>query len=315
MKSTKMNGHSPSPSDNTDVHGSSCIVSMLKMCCAISIYAFTALQSPESHALTYTWPVLTSVTIEQISSTSATYKLKWTTVQIHDPTIGETESAVDVYNRKMSLPIAYNLSSSVVARRYVSGRLVSGRPFGVTRGEDTFAYWASLVTRASTQVETIVQSGKPDGQECVGLVTGPNAHWEGVPWSTLMLENWDAGVGGAAACLGTPPPNQWCALETPTLTFDYGVITLQDAVGATKTKNVNVSCTTGMKYTLRLRGENTVPLSNGMHAGLTANGAVLNTPLTGVAGSNTVNITSTLQGVPESAGDFRGESVLFISYP
>ncbi|WP_421512425.1 hypothetical protein ACOQH0_23185 (plasmid) [Enterobacter sp. JS8-1] len=130
-----------------------------------------------------------------------------------------------------------------------------------------------------------------------------------------MNGSWDGGAGGSADCVGTPPPNQWCALTTPAVTFDYGTVTLADASGAKQDKDIGVTCTTGMKYTLRLRGENDVSLSNCMRAELRANGKPLTSELNGSEGANTVNMTATLTGTPDWVGEFHGESVLFVSYP
>jgi hypothetical protein len=71
-----------------------------------------------------------------------------------------------------------------------------------------------------------------------------------------------------------------------------------------------------MKYTLRLRGlASELPLSNGMKAELSASNEPLGSTLTGEMGLNDVILTSKLAGTPTQTGEFKGEAVLFVSYP
>jgi hypothetical protein len=108
----------------------------------------------------------------------------------------------------------------------------------------------------------------------------------------------------------------WCQLITPSVTFDFGTLVANAAVGVSKTQNIAVSCTSAIKYKLRLYSDNdSVKLTNGMTAKVTANGRALGTTLTGLAGSSTVPITVTLGGTPTSTGAYSGVGVIYLDYP
>ncbi|PNF13487.1 hypothetical protein A6J71_00150 [Enterobacter cancerogenus] len=121
-------------------------------------------------------------------------------------------------------------------------------------------------------------------------------------------------MAGVTTCIGLPPANEWCALTEPAITLNFGSQTLANAPSARVSATTHVECTTGMKYTLRLRGLNAIPLANGMEASLTANGEDLGATLNGESGLNAVTLAASLTGTPRS-GSLNGNGVLFVSYP
>lgn len=279
------------------------------------VACIVACLSGNAHALEYEWPVLTSLRVELTSATSANYYLTWSTVHVSDPTILPSHTVQDVYEMKKGARYA-NLTSSIVHRHKNDSGVISANGFSMETtsylNERFEEYWPRVVDRLTRQ-SMISHVGVENGNECVGAFM--NYGLVHPLWDAFVDSSWDGGVGSAGTCLGTPPVNQWCALTTPAVTFSYGTMTLGQAPGAVRQETVGVECTTGMKYTLRLMGENNVPLSNGMRAELQADGKPLTTAIDGQAGQNTVSLTSTLVGEPDRTGEFRGESVLFVSYP
>ena len=161
---------------------------------------------------------------------------------------------------------------------------------------------------------TVRHSGSANGNECAG--TGVfSFDTDNNVFDSWVANTWNGGAGTTGDCLGTPPVSQWCAMVTPSILFDYGTMVLTDASDKQEKMSVDVECTAGMNYTLRLSGVDSIPLSNGMSAELTAGGLPLNSSLAGSVGTNPVEITSTLTGTPTSAGAFSGTGVLFVSYP
>lgn len=277
----------------------------------------TGLNSHRAAAIEYTWPVITGVEVTLINANSANYKLTWTVVTVKDDTIAPKTRAVDVYAMKKGIVIP-NLFSAVRHRHNRVGNSPSGGTVtgSTTADSMTLEEYSSQVSSYFPRSVTMVSHGNgPNGNECVGLITSGTANVASATWEGLLSRNWDGGIGSMGECLGTPPANEWCALVSPAVEINYGTMSVAEAVGANKSSAVAVSCTTGMKYTLRLRGENNISLSNGMHAELKADGLPLNSTLDGVAGMNNVILSSTLNGEPLRTGEFKGEGVLFVSYP
>ena len=282
--------------------------------CLLSLMAVVATASP-ARAITYQWPVLNSVDVT-LTSKGATYHLTWSAVTVDDPTIDNVDPWL-IYYIKTGITSGGRVVSAVRHRHKADFNYITGgSPVGVSVATSlqSFTGWARDVTKQAMAVQTIDHIGS-NGNECVGLIVGPRADVSSETWEKLLSQNWDGGVGGAAACLGTPPANEWCALTTPSVTLDYGALRLSDASGARAVENVGVECTAGMKYTLRLRGVDKITLSNGMSANLTAGGQSLNSTLEGVQGIQTVELASTLAGTPTTEGPFDGNAVLFVSYP
>lgn len=288
-------------------------------CTVLAVSALlTVMNSDRVEAIEYTWPVITGAEVEVYNETLRYYHLTWALVNVRDDTIAPNTRAVDVYKAKTGFS-TLTLFSSVRNRKTLpDGTIVGGGPHGQidTGTVTTFEQYAARVsTYFPTNYTTIMQTNSYLGSECIGLITSGQASAAWAPWTDLMTRNWDGGVGAMGGCIGTPPVNEWCALVSPAVEIAYGTMSVADAVGAQKSSNVSVSCTTGMKYTLRLRGADTISLSNGMHAELEADGRPLNSPLNGVAGMNNVILSSTLNGEPVRTGEFKGEGVLFVSYP
>ncbi|NDJ59236.1 hypothetical protein GWD52_20060 [Enterobacteriaceae bacterium 4M9] len=236
------------------------------------------------HAVSYPWPIINSVDVVLHSETEATYYVTWSVIDVDDPTVSEDDLAVDVYTRKTGIKSSelrtgiyhrHNvLDSSIPAAAAESGIVYAGN-------SETRLSHASRVARNLVTRGTISHVGGPNGGECVMVLTTDSEHFF---WSDAIAVNWDAGVGSAGQCLGTPPANEWCALATPSITYEYGTMQLSDAEGAVLSENVKVQCTTGMKYTLRLQGLSSISLSNRMSVTLTAVGEPLGSTLTGVSG-------------------------------
>lgn len=122
--------------------------------------------------------------------------------------------------------------------------------------------------------------------------------------------------GGAPLCVKLPPPEESCSFMSPTVTLDYGDISLAQANGSTASAPVSIQCTAAMKYIIKSTTGDSVPLSNGMSAMLgwkeyTNWGAEME----GKAGINHYTLTSKLRGTPTKLGAFNGSTVLTIYYP
>ena len=201
-------------------------------------------------------------------------------------------------------------------------------PMGIAKDSLISGSSSDSLSRIMTKVSiynnrqiTITDSGNI-GQSCVTA-----GFWSegGVPSSALFEQRgnyiWSGGnptVPVLDLCIGTPPPNEWCAMSSPSVTISYGTIRLQDLeAGISKTTNINVTCTTGMKYSLSLKGsdDSKIGLSNGLEAILEADGKPINGVLNSVEGVNNVTLKSTLEGITTKTGDFSGSGILYVTYP
>lgn len=272
-------------------------------------------------AITYPWVTSVSVRVTITGPESATYGVLMSPImQITDDTISSKDTVQQVLERR-GIPMSgiYPAAWGVYHRHKNPD---SGWATAVNlthedaRMYPTFVEFANAVAKYAGRTLTGYHTGSPNGHECVGTTLWGRPAGGTAIYDKWITETWNGGVDGTAgSCLGTPPAAQWCALTTPAITFAYGSVSLEQARGTVSQASVGVECTTGMKYTLRLRGENAIPLSNGMTAELQADGKPLNSPLDGQAGPNSVSLTSTLTGEPDRTGEYRGESVLFVSYP
>lgn len=274
------------------------------------------LWTTESGAITFPWKVATSLDVNITSATSAIYTLHMTNIQITDDSIEEGALASDVIGRHTGY---YTAPAWGVFHRHNSndgGPPIASRIslFAPTQS----ITWNTFTVRMNNSIGntiTAVHENSPNGNECVGTAAF-SLHAPQLDYDRWVADySWNAGVGTYGNCLGTPPINQWCALSTAVVDVDFGALHVSKAAGTTVNDNINVECTAGMKYTIRLRGADAIPLSNGMKAEITANGMQLNSPLNGQAGDNPVQLTTKLIGTPNSDGAFEGSGVLFISYP
>lgn len=250
-------------------------------------------------ACSYIWPVLDTLEITQTSSTTATYTGTWITVDIDDAADGTGFQYMGVVHRHQSGNSVTTGDMSHALR--ITTTECPGLKFSCL-GEK----WISTYGRTGTY--SVTHGGGENGNECVGLTTH-NQRTNGT-WTRRAEPSIPEAV-----CLGTPPVDQWCAMLTPTLEFNYGNLSLTEAPGRQLTHPVSVECTDGIVFILRLQGLSYIPLHNGMKAEFTVNnGTPLGHEISGVAGIQTFNLTSTLTGTP-STGDFNGTGILFVTYP
>jgi hypothetical protein len=249
----------------------------------------------------YQWPVVNYVATPVVTSaTSSTYNGSWITIEIPDALDGVGGQSIGIAHRHLA-----------------DGSLTTGSIFDFYKISTTkcpgFKFscmgttWIKLY--GSTGKFSINHSGGANGSECVGFVT---AAANNSPWAQILIPNYNA-----ANCIGTAPIPDSCALQTPEVQFSYGTLTSQTVSGAALTKTIQVECTAAVNYILKLQSTlNNIPLSNGMLATLTTdNNTALGSTLKGVAGINTLNLTSTLSGTPTSTGAFSGTGALVLSYP
>ena len=122
--------------------------------------------------------------------------------------------------------------------------------------------------------------------------------------------------GYLATCIGLALPQNYCAMETPSVTFDFGTIQKAQYANSRKTESVKVWCSTSSSYSLSLLGssDGKISLSNGTQATLTTgNGTALGSRLSASGGTNTVSLTATLSGTPTTTGAFTGAGVIIVS--
>lgn len=275
------------------------------------------LLATQCHAITYEWPYATHVDVEITGSTTAQYTVYMATAKIVDDSIGEKTTVAEVLQAHGKEVLAGTYRWGPYHRHLMKDGTVSASGNYEESGKMT-EKWAvaarSLSRKYGSGSLRVSHSGVANGDECVGTgVWDANAkvgNWE----DFLSTAVWNGGVTGA--CIGTPPLNQWCAMKTPTLEIAYGTMTLKDAEGTRKTAGVSVECTTGMKYTLRLReANNETTLDNGGRVTWEAGGKAMGETLTGEVGANSIDLTATLHGPFERTGEFQGSGVLFVSYP
>lgn len=284
-----------------------------------NVYALigTLLLSAHARALVYQWPVATGVDVYISGATSATYTVHMSSITIDDPRINADDTMASLASKGViGIQGSHYIWGNYHRHRSTttSGAIARAGTMQDNLSTDLFTTVVERLKQYGTGTIRVTHASGVNGEECVGTTM-----WNSVPdniaFDYWLGKTWNGGVGSVGDCLGTPPVHQWCALTTPVISFGYGTMNLTEAKGSVKQATVGVSCTTGMEYTLRLRGETGVPLSNGMRAELTADGKPLNTTIHGAVGEQSISLTSTLQGQPERTGDFRGEGVLFVSYP
>jgi hypothetical protein len=293
---------------------------MKKITAPLFLTLTLAISNPVA-ALVYQWPYIQTLNVRIMDSTTAHFSIATGTITVDDPEINSDATVNEVLNKKMGKNIdqvefmtfhRHNNPRTHLPALLSYNTLTKG-----FRGTDTFASYAAYITgRFGKGVWLSIHEGSPNGGECVGITLGPSPTTEPTFYESWITQTWNGGATSVAdSCYGTPPPNQWCALITPQLTLNYEKMNLANAPGARVSGQVAVECTTGMKYTLRVRNPQGIPLSNGMTANLLANNLPLNSALSGKTGRNNVEITSVLSGTPRSTGPFEGSGVLFVSYP
>lgn len=119
------------------------------------------------------------------------------------------------------------------------------------------------------------------------------------------------------SCKLSPPTQTWCAMETPNVDIDFGIVHVGEAEGQRREKDISVYCSGPANYIIDLTSEDSsVPLSNGMKAELTIDGQLIQSQrlVSTEEGSTAYKLQAELKGQPV-AGAFNSTAVLFISYP
>lgn len=254
----------------------------------------------------FKWPVVLDVTVDLTGPEEATYTGNWAVIEVDNSLDTDT---VQKYTG--------------IIHRHISdaGTIQSGTMDWQTelRVEKTDCP-DSKITFSCIGQKWIEQNGEagtykvthdsgPNGNECVAIAAVNQKFGSG--WESRAYP-----VTGATQCIGTPPVENFCALAQDRVEFSYGPMTLKSATGKTLTENIEVICTDDIPYVLRLRGDDKIPLNNGMNAVLTTdNGVPLGETLSGQKGTNIIQLTSELKGTPNVTGFFYGSGVLFVTYP
>ncbi|NIF33002.1 hypothetical protein F3J29_12765 [Enterobacter sp. Cy-643] len=253
-------------------------------------------------ALAFKWPIVLDTKVEVVSPTSVNYVGTWGVIDVDDSLDDFGERYIGILHRHSST------SGTLVTGSMANPLNVSAStcPDSQLRLSCLGAKWIERYGESGSY--TVNHSGANVGSECVMIAAVPqqtNASWVNRKFPNV----------GEAQCIGTPPVDQWCALDTKTLEFDYGSLTVQDAIGKKISKSLVVECTDRIQFILRLKGSAKIPLSNGMFAVLTTNDG---TPLGSVFDgdlNNTIVLTSQLEGTPVNTGSFSGNGILFVTYP
>ncbi|QLK60036.1 hypothetical protein GE278_04205 [Enterobacteriaceae bacterium Kacie_13] len=248
------------------------------------------------------FPVVTNVDVNLTSSSTATYTVSF----VSDPSLDNLSALKNKIPTEMSyFGIFHRHKDEKTSELMIaSGQKVNLLGTSGYTWLDVGNAWTDQFGKSGTV--TLKHTGV-NGSECAGFL--------GINQSNYLWNSAIIPPIPAAKCIGTPPVNNWCALKTPEITLNYGTLTSDKAVGTKKSANVIVECTDAIDYTLRLRGKNEIPLTNGMNVTLTANNSpLISTTLKGTKGDNSVVIEGTLNGTPVD-GAFSGSEVLMVSYP
>lgn len=119
-----------------------------------------------------------------------------------------------------------------------------------------------------------------------------------------------------SGCVITSPGQEYCAIDTVSLDFDFGTVSKSKWNATTsQVQTLNVYCTEKMKYKIRSIPKE-IALSNGGSVDL----FIDNKPsedivYTGAAGINKHEIKVSLSSLPTITGPFSGSGALVVSYP
>lgn len=119
------------------------------------------------------------------------------------------------------------------------------------------------------------------------------------------------------SCVITQPDVNYCAMQTPSLDFDFGTLQLNEWDKQKITKSVSVYCTGNIKYKVSMiPDKGIINLSNNGTADILIDGMIPGSQImTGIAGTTNHSVTATLSGFPDEAGNFNGSGALLVSYP
>ena len=287
------------------------------------VVAFVAINiwSTPALSLTYKWPVIESVKITPVSSSTAEVETRYYMQQVTDSTTASTSVCTVFRSNGLDCYDGSPFYGKFAGRRVYNGQAImtDGTLYSFTySGSD----WAGLVRAAeqkwgSSSSTTFVTDVPITERVCAGFYASlvPPRDFNLLSWDGMIGRHYDPTANGRM-CVYAPPINQWCALTNPSVELAYGTLSLQNAGGNEQSTNVEVQCTAGMKYSLSLRSmDNMIPLSNGMNAEIRASGLALGSALSGNQGINPVQIKSKLSGKPTRSGPFEGSGVLYVMYP
>lgn len=250
----------------------------------------------------FRWPVLLDVDVNLTGAGTAIYSGQWGVVDVDDAYDDYGEKYIGVIHRHIST------SGSLVTGSMSNALSVTAKdcPDSVLKLSCMGEKWIEKYGESGSY--SVNHSGAENGNECVAIAAvgqQTNASWNDRKYPMV----------GAAQCIGTPPVEQWCALDTPAIEFAYGSLTLKNAEGKKISHQVDVECTDSIQFILRLRGMDTIQLDNGMYAELTTdNDTPLGTTLEGDV-NKTIMLTSELKGAANRTGPFYGSGILFVTYP
>lgn len=285
------------------------------------------------HSISYDWPVTTMVSIEQNgANTDYIINVKYSTVRVNRPDWTEPDSmgrgGTTISEALKDDGVIVN--GTVIAfkdnyvREYASiGRLDSyGGDYqaldNVPLSWPVTSLAQAILNKYPKDHKFTIPPNRGVDDERLHVCSGATT-MRLVPSALLQGDvrpyHWGGGLrNNNSGCLTTPPISQWCALVTPTATLDFGTWSVNEANKTTYT-NIQVTCTAGLKYALRLTSGGDIPLSNGMSAMITADNQPVGSTLTGLNGINEVRLGATLSGDPTASGPFSGTGVLYLSYP
>lgn len=270
-----------------------------------------------SHAITYPFPVVTSVEyVETSEYGTEVYKANVKPVYVSDPRIPEgatvTEALEILSGQKPDA--TWVAGHTVSGGRYANG-LESWETYDMKGKNQKFLefmeQWTDVAISNGERGRPWREVGSRDAFCVTNRVKVVSA---GDTWLTsFYFASW--GVDSYDSCTRSRPPTGYCQLKTATVNFDYGTISSVEADGAALEKPVTVHCTTKIKYNLQVQGGPEIVLDNGMAATIMTDGELAGETLNGSSGDNTVTLRATLRGKPSRTGAFAGSGIMVVSYP
>lgn len=231
-------------------------------------------------------------------------------------------------NRTMNGNEGFSIAYIYINRNPKSGFLVSagaselGVKFPLASAGETFLDYANRVYANGNMnlIATSTTLGGLNEKDCVGIhlntevitssgTTAQEAFGNLLPYATYAWQT---------MCSQLPPSNVNCEIENDELSFDFGVLVQNNAIGKTATAEVSLKCSDTVSVKLLDMTGGRVSLTNGGKVSLTDGGVLLGpeSPIHTVSsdGSNSFPIVATMIE-PGSAGDFSGHSIITLSYP
>ncbi|MCW0342236.1 hypothetical protein NB703_000329 [Pantoea ananatis] len=286
--------------------------------------------SGSANAATFQWPVATRATWTHEYASFAQVWVGWTAVTINDEAIHEKDTIADVLARHGMDAAGGVTTGATAVGPWQDGSTYASEPIGQRvsgKGTDNFLKYAKKVSAAlsgTVQMAQILNYGTLTTPDVACLPNGittllKEGSVKGSVTEVLqgiLSETWNP---AGANCAALPPAASWCALETATANFDFGVLQAEEFAGARKSNNIAVRCTGSVAYKLSTgSSSDQIMLSNGGSGVITIDDGSLGRTLTGRAGTNSLSLAITLQrrdGVSLKSGGFSGNAVLYVTYP